>query len=210
FALQDEITDAVVGTFASRLGHIVVERARRKMPANLTALELFLQGRDQVHRYSPDSLAKARILLEEAVSADREYAAAYAWLAETHWAAWWAGWTDNPTDSFARATELADRAVNLDETNPHAQFQKGQILIYRRRYDEAKVHFDRAAQLNRYDPDVIMMQAFWALFVSNLEYAAAKITEITRLDPLGHYGLIFGMIYYTRRDYQRAIASLKT
>ena len=210
FAAQDEITDAVVGTIAGRLGRIAIDRARRKPPASLTALELFLQGRDQVHRYSPDSLAKARVLLEAAIRADVSYAAANAWLAETHWAAWWTGWTDNPTDSFARAAELADRAVNLEETDPHAQSQKGQILLYLRRYDEARFHIDRAAQLNRYDPDVIMMQAFWALFAGDLDYAAAKTVEVTRLDPLGHYGLIFGMIHYARRDYQRAIASLKT
>jgi tetratricopeptide (TPR) repeat protein len=88
--------------------------------------------------------------------------------------------------------------------------EKGQILLCRRRYDEARFHLDRAGQLNRYDPDVLTVQAFWALFAGVLDYAVAKIAEITRVDPLGHYGLIFGMIYYARRDYQRAIASLKT
>jgi TolB-like protein len=210
FAAQDEITDAVVGAIVGRLGRLAIDRARRKLPASLTALELFLQGRDQVHRYSPDSLAKARVLLEAAIRADAGYAAAYAWLAETHWAAWWAGWTANPADSFARAAELADRAVNLEETDPHAQMEKGQILLCRRRYDEARFHLGRAAQLNRYDPDVITIQAFWALFAGDLDYAVAKVAEITRLDPLGHYGLLFGMIHYARRDYQRSIASLKT
>jgi len=210
FAAQDEIADAVVGAIVGRLGRVAIDRAHRKPPASLTALELFLQGRDQVHRYSPDSLAKARVLLEAATRADVGYAAAYAWLAETYWAAWWTGWSDNPAESFVRAAELADRAVNLEESDPHAQSQKGQILLYRRRYDEARFHIDRAARLNRYDPDVIMMQAFWGLFAGDLDYAAAKTAEVTRLDPLGHYGLIFGMIYYARRDYQRAIASLKT
>jgi adenylate cyclase len=210
FATQDEITDAVVGAISGRLGHIAIDRARRKLPSSLTALELFLQGRDQVHRYSPDSLAKARVLLEAAIRADVGYAAAYAWLAEAHWAAWWAGWTANPTDSFARAVELADRAVQLEETDPHAQMEKGQLLLCLRRYEEARFHLDRAGQLNRYDPDVITVQAFWALFAGDLDYAVAKMAEIARIDPLGHYGLIFGMIHYARRDYQRAIASLKT
>lgn len=210
FATQDEITDAVVGAIAGRLGHIAIDRALRKLPTSLTALELFLQGRDQVHRYSPDSLAKARILLEAAIRADVGYAAAHAWLAEAHWAAWWAGWTANPADSFARAAELADRAVQLQETDPHAQMEKGQILLCRRRHDEARFHLDRAGQLNRYDPDVLTVQAFWALFAGELDCAVAKIAEITRVDPLGHYGLIFGMIHYARHDYRRAIASLKT
>src|SRR5262245_5939003 len=210
FAAQDKITDAVVGAIVGRLERISIDRARRKQPASLTALELFLQGREQVHRYSPDSLANARVLLEAAIRADVGYAAAYAWLAESHWAAWYTGWTADPADSFARAAELADRAVNLDETEPHAQFQKGQILLYRRRYDEARFHIDRAAQLNRYDPDVILAQALWALVAGDLAYALAKIAEITRLDPLGHYGLLFGMIHCARRDYQRAIANLKT
>src|SRR5262245_57675452 len=209
FAAQDEIAEAVVGAIAGRLGRIAIDRARRKPPASLTALELFLQGREQVHRYSSDSLAKARVLLEAAIHADVGYAAAYAWLAETHWAAWWAGWAANPADSFARAAELADRAVNLEETDPHAQMEKGQILLCRRRYDEARFHLDRAAQLNRYDPDVLTVQAFFALFAGDLGYAVAKIAEITRIDPLGHYGFISGMIQYARRDYQRAIASLK-
>jgi Flp pilus assembly protein TadD len=64
--------------------------------------------------------------------------------------------------SLGRAAELR-LCRQSDETEPHAQFQKGQILLYRRRYDEARFHIDRAAQLNRYDPDVITVQAFYAV-----------------------------------------------
>ena len=145
FALQDEISDSVVGALAGRLGHITIERACRQQPESLTALDLFLQGRAQVHLYNPVSLAKARTLLEAAVQASPNYAAAYAWLAEVHWALWWTGWTCDPAGSFARAVELADRAISSDETDPHAQLEKGQILLHLRRFEEARFHLDRAA-----------------------------------------------------------------
>jgi TolB-like protein len=208
FALQDEIVESVVGAFAGQLGRITIERARRKPAANLTSLEFFLQGREQVYLYNPTSFQRARLLLTSALEADPKNAAACAWLAETYWVDWWAGWSADPATSFQLAAEMADRAIALNHCDPHAQIEKGQILLYQREYSQARKHFDRAAQINKYDPDVILLMAFWALFAGDKKLALAKMAEIERLDPHGHYGMIFGMIHFALGAYREAIDDL--
>ena len=210
FALQDEITEAVVGTVAGRIGQVTIERSRHRSPANLGSHDLFLQGREQVYRFSPASLAEARKLLAAAIAADPRNAAAQAWLAEAHWAAWYIGCAEDPAGSFAKAAALTERALSLDDSDSHAQSERTQILLYLRRFDEARFHLERAIQLNHYDPDVIIMQVFWALFAGDKSEAAAKIADLDRLDPFGHYGLVKGMVAYVHADYTQAIRCLQT
>jgi hypothetical protein len=88
FAVQDEVSETVVGTLAGRLETAGVERARKKPTTSLTAFDYLLQGRDLVYRYSREDNAKARELLEKAIALDPDYAEAHAWLSGTYWADW--------------------------------------------------------------------------------------------------------------------------
>ncbi len=107
FAVQDQVTETVVATLAGRLGDLGVDRAKLKPTQSLTAFDYVLHARQLIYRYKQESILEARDLLEKAIALDPDYATAHAWLAETYWAEWWAGWTADAGASFESSARHA-------------------------------------------------------------------------------------------------------
>ena len=82
FALQDEITRAIVAALEVRL--TARERAgiERRYTENLEAYDLFLQAREGFWRRTQEGAVQARKTLERAIALDPKFAAAHALLAE--------------------------------------------------------------------------------------------------------------------------------
>ncbi len=80
FVIQDEISQAIVENLRVRLtGDRPLVKPRTD---NVEAYHLFLRGRHCVRRMMPESLAKGREYLEQAIALDPDYALAHAGMAE--------------------------------------------------------------------------------------------------------------------------------
>jgi adenylate cyclase len=84
FALQDRITERVVGALVPTLRQAEIERARRKPPASLDAYDYLLRALPAVTTNTVVEAAEAIVLLDEALRLDPGYAYAHAMLAVTH------------------------------------------------------------------------------------------------------------------------------
>ncbi|MGH6726899.1 MAG: adenylate/guanylate cyclase domain-containing protein [Pseudolabrys sp.] len=84
FALQDEITLAVVGAIEPKLRLAEVERAKRKRPDNLDAYDLVLRAIPDCYSRMPEQSKKALKFLERAIELDPTYGLAHACAAECH------------------------------------------------------------------------------------------------------------------------------
>lgn len=84
FALQDEVSLAVVGAIEPSLRRMEADRVRRKRPDNLDAYELVLRAQPDVFSGMPEQSAKAMVLLERALALDPDYALAHAYAAMCH------------------------------------------------------------------------------------------------------------------------------
>jgi adenylate cyclase len=204
------VTETVVGTLAGRLETVGAERARKKPTSSLTAFDYLLQARDLVYRYNREDNAKARALLEQAITLDPDYAEAYACLSGTYWADWVGGWARDSDACLERATEIAKRAVALDDSDSRAQAQMGWVLLYRRHYEQARQHIDKALALNPHHPDIVMVLSLYELWSGDPEAGVAKVKEAMRLDPFGRYGGPLGIAHYSLRNYQDAVAALNS
>ncbi len=81
FALQDQITERVVGIVEPSLQRSEIERARRKPPENLGAYDLYLRALPHMESLTPASARIAAAVLEDALKLDPNYVAAHALLA---------------------------------------------------------------------------------------------------------------------------------
>ncbi len=208
--MQDEVTETVVGTLAGRLETAGVERARKKPTTSLTAFDYLLQGRKLVYHYNRAGNAKARELLEKAIALDPGYDEAHAWLSETYLTDWDGGWAADPDACLERSTEIAQRAVALDDSDSRAHAQMGWVLTYRRQYDRASPYLERALALDPHRPDMAMIYGYCTMWSGDPEGGLAKIREAMRLDPYGRYGIPLGLIHYTLRNYEDAVSALNT
>src|SRR5256884_3586265 len=92
FALQDEMTRAIVATLPGRVEAATHDRAKRKPTDNMAAYECVLAAKVLHHRSTREDNAEAQRLLNRALALDPNYAHAHAWKGCVLGQAWIYGW----------------------------------------------------------------------------------------------------------------------
>jgi len=83
FAIQDEISAAVVNALQVNLGDDDARRLARRATGNIQAFDLYLLGRHEFEKREPAALKRAVTHFEQALVADPNYALAYSGLADS-------------------------------------------------------------------------------------------------------------------------------
>jgi TolB-like protein/tetratricopeptide (TPR) repeat protein len=84
FALQDEMTVAIVGAIVPSLRRAEAERVKRKRPDSLDAYDLVMQAQADVDSGLPDRAARALTLIHRALELEPSYALAHAYAAMSY------------------------------------------------------------------------------------------------------------------------------
>jgi TolB-like protein/class 3 adenylate cyclase len=92
FAVQDEVTRAIVATIAAQLGKTVSENAARKTTTSIKSYEYILQANRKYYRFNPDDNIAAAQLYQKAIERDPQFSRAYAGLANTCTTDYFLGW----------------------------------------------------------------------------------------------------------------------
>ena len=143
FAIQDEITESVIGCIQPELYAAEYGRLKRKPPQNLDAWESFVRGMFFYSQHSDKGTREALDMLARAIELDHNYAQAHGLRAVC--LAWRAyqGWEDRET-AFAEVAEGANRAVACDPQEPWAYLAHGFVAMAKRRNTDAVDAFSRA------------------------------------------------------------------
>ena len=145
FAIQDEITHAIVEQLKVRLLPQEREAVEQIPTENIEAYTYCLRGRDFYRRYIKHYLQLGRRMFAKAVELDPLYARAYAGMADCDSFLRYYYRFDISTDSILA---LADKALALDEALPEAHASRGFALLLAHRPDEAVAEFERAIALD--------------------------------------------------------------
>lgn len=209
FAVQDEITDAIVAAIEPQIYAAENFRSRRKPPNSVDAWDLVMRALSHHWRVTrPDSLA-AQALLGRAIAIDPNYGHALALSATNHMFGVHLGWTD-----LAVAAPIAEQAalaaIAADNEDAWAHTALGSVYFSTRRLDHSLAEFELALQLN---PNFSLAQGYYALALSYTgrwtdAYAATQraIRQSPR-DPSS--AIYYGVAAYAQfvgRNYHEAIA----
>ena len=108
FAVQDEITLAIVSSLQVKLTDGEQARLRHRSTDNLQAWSYAVKGYSFYERITKDDNAKARELFEKAVELDPEYAWAWAMIGQTYWIDNRYGWQRPREESFKKVIEYGN------------------------------------------------------------------------------------------------------
>ena len=148
FAVQDAITEAVIGAIEPEVTKAEITRARSKRPESLDAWDLYLQGTHLVNSRSVEDLAAAVSLFEQATELDPGFGPAYQGMSYAHC---FLAIIDPETDRNARLAD-AERtsriALRLDREDDQAQMAYARALALDGRLDEAMGFALEALRLN--------------------------------------------------------------
>ncbi len=200
FALQDEITQAIVTTIEPELGAFERERARRKPPENLNVWGVYQRG--LWHLFSDrtrDGLSEAKRLLQLACELDPQFAAAFAELAWSHTLDITRGFADAPEASLDQAAWLAEKAVTLDARDPVAHFALGRVQILKHAYESAVAEMESALGLNPSFDRAYFGLGMALLYAGKPEESILQFERAIRLNPRSP--LLWHYFYHLARAY---------
>lgn len=204
FAIQDEISRAIVESLKLRLGS---ESDQLVVPTkNLEAYNIYLKARFFYHRFSEPSLRKSLDFYQRVLLLEPGYARAYAGMADC-----WCRLADDwvaPDDAYPRAKTSATKALQHDPDLAEALTSLGKVLgWYEWDFTGAERQLRRAVHIS---PNYA--EAHWAFgsvlpAVGQLGEAIAEIRKTLALDPLdpGYSRWLARFLLYSG-DYSGAIA----
>jgi serine/threonine protein kinase/DNA-binding SARP family transcriptional activator/Tfp pilus assembly protein PilF len=212
FALQDEISRAIVVALESRLMERVPVNLVRPGTSNIEAYEFYLKGHYSACKRSVEGLSLGIEYFEQAVKRDPSYALAHAGLAEC-----WAlrGFLElgdlHADDAMPKAKAAALEALRLDSRLPEAHTWLGVIhFLFDWDFKAAEEELRRALQLR---PDSAYAENWYALFLGAMgrhQEALERILHAQALEPLSlSIRLCVGRCYYFADLFERALECIE-
>ena len=208
FAVQDEITEAIVAAIEPQLYAAENIHARRKPPESLDAWDLVMRALSHYWRVTRQDNVVAQALLEKATAIDPNYGQALGVLATSYMFSAHMGWAEM-AKAMAIAERSAEAAIRADSEDPWAHNGLAHVYLFARRFDDSLAEFELALRLN---PNFALAQGYYGLALSysgrwqEAEEAAQRALRLSPRDPFSavYYG-IAAYAQFIGRNYDQAM-----
>jgi len=207
FAVQDEITETIVGALEPRLHVAEIIRAQHKVPSSLDAWDLVMQAMDRISRFTDADSRAAIALLDRAIGIDPGYARAHAhkaWL--TIWRAF-QGW-DPMREAIAIAGDSVAKGRQFDAGEPWVYVARIMVCLATLSGDEAVAAARTAIALN---PNFAYGYSFLGVALAasgDGDAAIAAVDHAVRLSPRDllrdEFELFYAFAHFQKGDYAKA------
>jgi TolB-like protein/Tfp pilus assembly protein PilF len=211
FELQDDVGAKVVSALSVRLQGDESERLQHVHTHNLGAYELYVRAKATPYPPLPERIGAAREMFEQVIELDPDFAGGYAgvsWM--LGFSAMW-GHSD-PGETVTRATALARKAVELDDSFGWSHVALGQALMLQGRHEQAVAAVDEAVARQPNDADAHAYRGLMLAMSGRPELGVEPLDLAIRLNPQfinGPYLNMRGIIKALGQDYDGAVQSLE-
>jgi adenylate cyclase len=149
FALQDEVTVAVVSAIQPKMLQTEIELATRRRPENLTAYDFYLRAMPQYYLHTREGMAEAIRLAHRALELDPGFARAASVAGVCHMLNVVWGYSNDPQFDRKEAVRLVRLALSIDDGDPETLAMASTISAYMVGDSEGEIEMaDRAVALN--------------------------------------------------------------
>jgi adenylate cyclase len=149
FALQDDVTVAVVSAIEAKLLQTEIALAARRRPENLTAYDYYLRALPQYYLTSPEGLAEAIRLAHRALELDPRFGFVAVLAGVCHTQRVLYGFAIDPQFDRKEAVRFVRLALSLDDGDPETLAQAALTSAFMVGDSESEIEMaDRAVALN--------------------------------------------------------------
>jgi TolB-like protein/Flp pilus assembly protein TadD/class 3 adenylate cyclase len=210
FRVESEIAKNIADRLQAKLTGSEQHAIAAQPTENPQAHQLYLKGRFFWNKRTGDDVKKSIEYFDQAIAIDRNYALAYAGLADACYVLP-ALAAVPPGDWFLKAKAAAKKALEIDENLAEAHASLASVLFfYDRDLPQATAEFQRALELN---PNYATAHQWYGLTsllsLGRFDDAIAEVKRGIELDPLSLIiNADLGRTYYFARRYDDAIEQL--
>lgn len=182
--MQHEIATDVAYHLKIRLGAETAARLKRQYSTNPAAYDAYLKGRFQLSKRSPENLREAVTEFQRALTADPQYAPAFAGLADCYSLLAFYG-LEPPIPLLKNALKTSQQALDLDSTLAEAYSSRAFArTLLNFDWDGAEEDYKRAIDLN---PNYVQAHLWYALALlapqGRVAEARAQMNYVQSADP---------------------------
>jgi adenylate cyclase len=212
FALQDEMTVAVVSAIQPKLHRAEMAMAARRRPENLTAYDLYLRAMQQRYPMTREGLAEAIRLAHRALELDPRFGSVAALAGDCHINNVALGYAADPQFDRKEAVRLVRLALSVDDSDPETlAFACVISAVVDGDYESGTEMADRAVALNPNSSNAWNGRG-WVYKLAGLpEEALRSFERALRMSPVG-LGTTFtgmGMAFLELGRFDEAIVAGK-
>jgi TolB-like protein len=211
FAVQEEIAKEISEKLRLKLSGAEKQQLAKRPTENLKAFQYYMQGRSISQRNTREDLLTATRYYERAIEEDRNYALAYAGLADAYSTLGVLGYIA-PIEGRRKAEETARKALALDDNLAEAHAGLGLAYVHFAPYNfsQGDRELRRAVELS---PSLALPHLFLGISLARqgrLDEGFAEYLRARELDPLSSItARNVALPYYFKRDYARALELLR-
>jgi serine/threonine protein kinase len=136
FDLQNEISQKIVQALKVSLTDSEKESLQVKPTDDLRAYDFYMRGREFINLRGRKNNEQAIQMFEKAISIDKNFASAYAGLAEAYSCMY--EWYDGKTLWLEKIIDADQKALSLDSSSIEAKFGIAMVYFYQNRFDVSK------------------------------------------------------------------------
>jgi TolB-like protein len=207
FAIQTDLAERIAASLGLALtGMDATAATATELPtADLEAYDLYLRGRFFWNQRSPEGLARAIDLFEDAIARDPDFHMAHAGLADA-WVVMPYHTGGAPGESLDRALEAAERALALRPDLGEAHAARAFALTGQWEWDASESEFRRALELSPGYATGHEWHAVLLMARGQTDEALESVRRAATLDPLSRViSYVFGLILFVSGEPEEAL-----
>ena len=211
FAIRKELAEKIVSALRIELTADERRQLAKAPTRSVEAYQAMLQGMSHYGRGLRRATDEGRRHFERAIALDPDYAHAHGMLAMTYLREFTNDWGDNPAESLARAEQLAERALTLDDRHSFAHLAMGMVRREQRRHTDALAAAARAVVLDPNYSNAIVAMASILCYAGKTENTLELIQKAAGLNTRNpiNYQYQMGQCYFAMGRYGEAIEALE-
>jgi adenylate cyclase len=211
FAIQDEITLSILRALQVKLSEGEQALLIGKKTKNLDAYLKAIQAQEQFFQMNRQGSMRAKELAKESIDLDPSYAFPYTTLANAHMLDVWFKFSKSPGESMKLATDAAEKALTLNDSDPAIYSTLTNLYVMQRQYDKAITSAGQAIELSPGGARAHVSMGYALYFSCRFREAIPFFEQAIRLNPYppGLYFRSLASVYRVVGRYDESLTTYK-
>ncbi|HBX64789.1 MAG TPA: guanylate cyclase, partial [Balneolaceae bacterium] len=208
FAVQDEIARKIVAKLEDSFSLQDQNKLYESETTSVEAYNYYLQGLYHWNKRSPESINKAIILFEKAISECSTYTNAYSYLANCYTYLGTIGHM-NSKKAFSKAEKNALKAIEINNSRADSYIALGYVnLFFKWDFYTAESNFRKAITMEPDNAEARQALSFYNRIIGRYDKMLQQAEAAVKIDPLSLPALLeLGRSHWVAGNYDRAINS---
>jgi non-specific serine/threonine protein kinase len=206
FAIQETLSRSIVEALRVVLTAEEEQKLKEHPIADVRAYEWYLRAKQELLRFTKDSLDRAVECLEQSSAIAGDNVLLLAAKGEAYWQYVNSGVSADPS-YLDKAEACVRRVLEIDPQSPHGLRVAGLVRVHRGDIQGALTQLKRALDLAPNDPDSLLWGSLVAGMSGKMSLAEAWAARLVGVDPVTpFFQLMPGAMAWMKGDYEKAWA----